>query len=97
MVLPMKGTQWKTRGGSSGVLKSSWRKTLSITARTQKVANAAATMTPVDLLESCCPNGPAIAASSPILKDRFRLRLFLEDEEVTPRGVCQEQDWDLRS
>lgn len=93
----MNGTQWKTRGGSSGVLKSSWRKTLSITARTQKVAKAAATMTPVDLLESCSPKGPAIAARSPILKDGFPLGLFLKDEEVTPRGVCQEQDRDQRS
>lgn len=94
----MKGTQWKTRGGSLGFLKSSWRKTLSITARTQKVANPAATMTPVDLLESCSPKGPAIAARSPIFKDGLPLRrLYLEDEEITSRGVCQEKDRDLRS
>lgn len=73
MVLPMKGTQWKTTGGSCGFLNSSWLSTLRIMASTTKATSAEPTTMPVDLLESCSDTGPARVARRPMIAERSKI------------------------
>lgn len=79
MVLPMKGTQWKTTGGSVGFLKRSCRSTLITMAKNMKVATPAAMRKGVDVFASVSVRGPAISAIIPILIES-------EEEKVGERG-----------
>jgi hypothetical protein len=69
-VFPMMGNQWKTTGGSFGFLNNSCFRTLRTTARRIKEAKPAAYTTGRDEFAVKSPNGPAMVARTPILRDR---------------------------
>ena len=67
MVLPIKGTQWKTSGGSFGLRLRSWRKTFTRMAEMMVVANARRMICHVLALESKTCIGLEILLRSPIV------------------------------
>ncbi len=66
MVLPIKGNQWNTSGGSLGFLNNNCRRTLTATTTSSKVAPATPTCDAVPNRENCWDAGPTRSSMSPI-------------------------------
>ncbi len=68
MVLPMKGIQWKTIGGSAGLLTNNWWRTLPTIATTRNERKAAPKKTAVDSVLSRLRNGSVSRVKKPIAR-----------------------------
>lgn len=67
IVLPIKGNQWKTTGGSLGFLNSTCFRTLKKTEVNKRPATANPTCDTTDSFDSCWDRGPEISCTRPIL------------------------------
>lgn len=66
-VLPIKGNQWKTTGGSLGFLNINWFKTLRTMERTMKVTATTPTWDAVPSSLKRWDSGPATSSRSPMI------------------------------
>lgn len=67
MVLPTKGNQWKTTGGSWGFLKSTCRNTLNTTDTLSRANRVIEPSTHIDWLEQCSQNLSMTTARRPMV------------------------------